>query len=209
MKIGRRRSFDPDAVLDTAMELFWARGFQGTSLSELLEATGLSKPSLYAAFGDKEQLYLKALARYGKIHGMHAIELLNAEPDVVKAIEAFFRVNVDMLAGINRPGGCLVVTGSSACGTGLLPEKINLALMGAHVDVREAIEFRLKRAKIEGQLGATANTEALALYIATVLAGLAIKVKVGASRDQLDSVVALAMRALTLKQATQSRAKSK
>jgi len=200
----RPRSFDADAVLDTAMSLFWARGYQCTSLSDLLEATGLNKASLYEAFGDKEQLYLKALARYGSTQGTHAVELLNAEPDVAKAIEVFFRSNVVMVTETTRLSGCLVVTGSSACGTGLLPEKIDLALQGAHHGVLETIAARLERAKIEGQLDASANTGALAQYVATVVAGLAVKAKLGAPREQLNLVVDWALRALPLKPAARS-----
>ena len=96
---GRPRSFDPNTALDRALEVFWRHGFQAASLAELTAAMGLSKPSLYAAFGDKESLYLKALERYVALQIAQHIAIFDTEPDTRLALEKFLRTMADMQIG--------------------------------------------------------------------------------------------------------------
>src|SRR5207302_2019411 len=106
---GRPRSFDTATVLDRALEVFWKHGFQSASLLELTEATGLSKPSLYAAFGDKESLYLKALDRYVSTRIAQHAAILDTEQNGRRAVEEFLRSIANMLSDPTLPGGCFII----------------------------------------------------------------------------------------------------
>src|SRR5262245_15004892 len=113
---GRPRSFDKAAALDLAVPVFWRCGFQAAALSDLTEAMDLNKPSLYAAFGDKEGLFLQALGRYVAVHMPRHASLLEREPDVRTAIALFLRSIAGMYCDPKFPGGCLILNGVSECG---------------------------------------------------------------------------------------------
>src|SRR5947208_1855466 len=107
---GRPRGFDADTTLDRAIEVFWRRGYEGASLGELTEAMGINKPSLYAAYGNKEELFRRAVARYAEGDMAYARAAL-AEPTAYRVIEKFLRDNADALTRPDRPSGCLSVQG--------------------------------------------------------------------------------------------------
>jgi AcrR family transcriptional regulator len=192
---GRPRTFDVDEALDRAVEVFWKHGFQDASLHELTEAMGLSKPSLYAAFGDKEALYLKTLARYvARLVERHAAAL-NDEPDGRRAVDAFLRSLADMLADPALPGGCFIINGTADCGGSTIPASVELALREALQGSETMVLTRLQRAQAEGDLPAHARPEALAALFASIIAGLAVLAKSGAPRAKLDTVIDSAMAA--------------
>src|SRR4051812_40586855 len=118
---GRPRGFDPETVLDLATEVFWRHGFQGASLAELTAATGLSKPSLYAAFGDKEALYLRCLERYAQSKSTVQTDLLEQQPDARRAVELFMQAMAKAFTDSALPGGCFVVNGAADCGMQATP----------------------------------------------------------------------------------------
>lgn len=186
---GRPRHFDPDQVLDAATRVFWACGYEGTSVNQLVEATGLNKPSLYAAFGDKEALYLAVVARYAD--GLERIqrELLETEPDAWRALEGLMRHSAAVLTDSDFPGGCLVVTGIADCGTPNLPEAAERALRDALARTTASISDRVARGVRDGQIPSSIGADALSEAVATVLAGLAIRAKSGADRIALDRAV--------------------
>jgi TetR/AcrR family transcriptional regulator, copper-responsive repressor len=193
---GRPRGFDPDQALDRALEVFWRDGFQGASLSTLTHAMGINKPSLYAAFGDKASLYLKALQRYGEREtAKNNLKALRSESDARRAIESFMRSAVQGLTDPSKPGGCFVVNGSADCGLASTPEAVQDALRLAQQASESAIRDRLKQARKEGQLPPDADIPALAAYFAVVMAGLSVQAKAGAPRPKLDSAVGVAMQA--------------
>ena len=105
---GRPRSYDPDAVLDCAAQVFWANGFAGTSLDELSAAMGMGRPSIYNAFGDKETLFLRALERFRDTIGSAPLRALNAGPAIQEALPAFFREIVDYTTADESRLGCLL-----------------------------------------------------------------------------------------------------
>jgi TetR/AcrR family transcriptional repressor of nem operon len=107
--MARPRSFDPDAALDAARDVFWQKGFQGTSLDDITAATGLAKPSLYAAFGDKNALFLKVLDRYHARIVANAERILNEGPSARDAIERWLKGFVPFCSGIKGSRGCLSV----------------------------------------------------------------------------------------------------
>src|SRR5438093_7941762 len=111
---GRPRAFDCDQALDRALQLFWQKGYEGTSLSDLTEAMGINRPSLYAAFGNKEALFRKALDRYAHGPASYVREALN-EPTARAVVERLLRATADALRDPRTPPGCLAVQGALAC----------------------------------------------------------------------------------------------
>src|SRR5438105_11537411 len=142
---GRPRSFDTEAALDRALEVFWRNGFQGASLSELTAAMGLSRPSLYAAFGDKESLYLKSLDRYAARRLAPHIAQLEKEPDGRRAVEGYLRAMVAIVADPSHPSGCFVTTGTADCGTAATPPAVEQALRKAQQGGEARLRERLAR----------------------------------------------------------------
>lgn len=192
---GRPREFALADALDRALPIFWRDGYEGASIAELAEAMGISKPSLYAAFGDKEGLYLQALQRYGAQQEERHRHVLEAQPDARLAVEAFLLSVVASFTDPSLPGGCMVVSGTSTCDGAAVPESVKTALCSALRVGATAIEGRLQRARREGALAASVDIAALATYFNTVIAGLGIQAKGGASRAALGDVVRAAMRA--------------
>lgn len=190
---GRPRSFDTEQALERALEVFWRHGFQGASLSELTEAMGLSKPSLYAAFGDKEELYLKALDRYLTGRVAQHVSFLDTEPNGRLAVEGFLRSMAKMLTDISLPGGCFIVNGTADCGGTLMPATIEAALRNAQQKSEAKLQERILRAQQEGQLAQDAEVENLAAFFFSLLAGIAVLAKSGAELDKLNNVVNTAM----------------
>ena len=189
---GRPRAFDPDAALDRAMHVFWAKGYEGASLSDLTRAMRINRPSLYAAFGNKEQLFRKVLDRYvdGPLaYFGKALAALKAR-DVIEQI--FF--GAAKMAGDPRlPSGCLMVQGALAVGNAA--GSVRKEAAGRRAGSEVALRRRLQRAKREGDLPKNADPAELARYVMTVLQGMAIQGADGASPDQLRRVAQIALRA--------------
>ena len=187
---GRPRAFDPDAVLDRAMHVFWAKGFEGASLSDLTRAMRINRPSLYAAFGNKEQLFKKVLDRYmnGPVSWFGKALAASKARDVVEQI---FRGTARMGDDPRIPAGCLLVQGALACGNASARKEVAARRAAAEVALRR----RLQRAKREGDLPKNADPAELAHYVMTVVRGMAVQSAGGASRAQLHRVAQMALRA--------------
>lgn len=190
---GRPRTFDIDFALDRAVEVFWKHGFQDASMHELTEAMGLSKPSLYAAFGDKEALYLKTLERYVQLLIERHAAALNDEADGRRAVEGFLRSLARMLADPALPGGCFIINGTADCGGSTIPATVELALRAALQGSEMMVLDRLVRAQRDGDLPEAAVPEALAAMFGSLIAGLAVLAKSGASEAKLNTVIDTAM----------------
>ena len=192
MPSGRTRQFDADEALDRALEVFWARGYEAATLPELTRAMGINRPSLYAAFGNKEQLFREALARYLTGPQGFTAAALN-EPTARAVAEAVFSGFVRMLRGRGQSRGCLVVSGALACGEEAEPVRRELARLrqGTVTALRE----RFERAVRDGDLPAGTDCATLARYVATVLNGLAVQAASGATEKELRLVSVMAMRA--------------
>ena len=190
---GRPRTFDIDSALERALEVFWKHGFQDASMHELTAAMGLSKPSLYAAFGDKEALYLKTLERYiALLLERHAV-LLDAQGDGRKAVEDFLRSMAAMLADPRMPGGCFIVNGTADCGGSTIPASVEMALREAFQGGEAMLLRRLQRAADDGDLPRQLQAPALAAMFWSVIAGMAVLAKSGAGLDKLETVIETAM----------------
>lgn len=189
---GRPRSFDADKALDKALRVFWEKGYEGASLTELTKAMKINRPSMYAAFGDKEQLFRKALDRYLQGPAAYAYEALK-EPSARKAIEKLLLGAVEGLSNPKNPKGCLLVQGALACGDESKSIRDELILRRAAAEAE--IAKRLKRAKTEGELPEGVNPNDLARFYVTVMRGLGIEAATGATRSELTRVVEMAMKA--------------
>jgi AcrR family transcriptional regulator len=191
-QLGRPRAFDPDAALERAMHIFWAKGYEGASLSNLTRAMRINRPSLYAAFGNKEQLFSKVLDRYmdGPLAYFGKALAAPRARDVVEQI--FF--GAARLAGDPRfPSGCLMVQGALAVGNAA--RSVQKEAVGRRAASEVALRRRLQRAKREGDLPKNSDPAELARYVMTVLQGMAVQGANGAGRDQLRRVAQVALRA--------------
>jgi len=189
---GRPRAFDPDAALERAMHVFWAKGYEGASLSDLTRAMRINRPSLYAAFGNKEELFRKVLDRYMDGPLAYFGESLAARK-ARDVIEQIF-VGAARMAGDPRfPSGCLMVQGALAVGSAA--RSVRKEATGRRVASEVVLCRRLQRAKREGDLPKNADPTELARYVMTVLQGMAVQGADGASPEQLRRVAQVALRA--------------
>lgn len=190
--IGRPREFDLDEALERAMRVFWEKGYEGASLAELTEAMGINRPSLYAAFGNKESLFKKALDRYGEGPACHVAKALQ-EPTARAVADYFLRGTVDLLTNPQTPHGCLAVQSALACGKEAEPVKQELNRRRNEAEC--AIRKRLERAKENGDLPAGTDPADLARYLCVVSNGMSVQASAGATREELLKTVAMALQA--------------
>lgn len=188
---GRQPTFDIDAALDTALELFWRHGYDGVAVADLTKAIGIAPPSLYHAFGSKADLYRAVLRRYGS-SGMSPQEIEAAPSSFEAARELLARG----IAAVTRPGkplGCMVSSGMLMTS----PENAQLAgeLKSIRAASRMALERRIARDVDDGLLPTTTDPGALARLYASVLQGFSVQAVDGANADELNAAAALALAA--------------
>jgi AcrR family transcriptional regulator len=187
---GRPRAFDADVALERAMHVFWAKGYEGAVLSDLTQAMRINRPSLYAAFGNKEQLFRKVLDRYMDGPVAYFGKALTA-PKARDVVEEIFLGTARMGDDPKIPAGCLMVQGALACGDAAVRKEVSARRAAAE----GALRRRFQRAKREGDLSKNANPGDLAGYVMTVVRGMAVQSAGGASSDQLRRVAEIALRA--------------
>jgi TetR/AcrR family transcriptional regulator, copper-responsive repressor len=189
---GRPRSFDRDAALERAMEVFWRHGYEATSLNDLTSAMGINPPSLYAAFGDKEQLFMEAVERYRRGPG-YAAGILAEEPKARRAIERLLEWTARELTRGSHPPGCMVVMAAMNCSAA--SAHVQAALAHHRAASEAAIRARIERAVQDGELPPETDAAALASFYMTVIEGMSIQARDGAARKRLRATAAMAMRA--------------
>lgn len=192
-KRGRPREFDREAALGRALELFWRRGYEATSLGELTEAMGVTPPSLYAAFGNKEGLFLEAMELYQRRYGASGVRALAEEPTARGAVGRLLLDAAGAFTMPDTPRGCFVILAATNCTAA--SADVEAALRDRRRAGERAIGERLARAAAEGELPCGVDVAALAKHYATVLQGMSVQARDGASRSELEAVARLAMRA--------------
>ena len=186
MAKGRPRAFDAAKALDTALHLFWEHGYEGTSISMLADAMNIKIPSLYSAFGNKEELFLKAVQRYGELNGCMYHDSLKKKT-AYEVVESILMGEVELVTRKTTPDGCLMLT--SALATSPDSERIRKFISDMRAMPEKWIAERLKQAQKDGDLPKSADPAALAFYIMTVNWGIAAQAKSGATRAELTTLV--------------------
>jgi len=187
--LGRPRAFDVEQALHRAMHVFWRKGYLGASLSDLTHAMGINRPSLYAAFGNKHSLFLKALDRYAKGPSSYLNEALG-EPTAAAVAERLLRGVVDLLTDPRTPATCMWVHGALSCGDSPVRDEFVAHRVAGLAELRK----RFKRAVIEGDLPPESDADTLARYVQTVNFGLTVQASTGATRKELLRIVDLALK---------------
>lgn len=192
MPTGRPRKFDPEVALERAMRVFWEKGFEGASLSDLTEAMGINRPSLYAAFGNKQQLFRKALERYSKGPAASNAAALRL-PTAREVVAAILHGNIDLLTCEANPRGCMVVQSALVCGEE--GEAVSRELAEKRRATETALRQRLKKAVAEGDLPEASDPAELARFVMTLAYGLSVQATSGAKSEELHRVADMALRA--------------
>jgi AcrR family transcriptional regulator len=185
---GRPREFDMDKALDGALRVFWRKGYDGASLSDLTKAMGINRPSLYAAFGNKEQLYCKAFDRYSKSRSERLSEF-SVAPTARESVELLLRETVENVTDPKNPGGgCFGAQGTMTCFN--MSRQVREHIGEVHVAFERLLKERFNRAIEAGELprGSAAD---LARLCSVMVQGLALQAKAGSSRKELHRVVDL------------------
>jgi len=185
---GRPREFCVDEALAQALRVFWEKGYEGTSLNDLTKAMGITRPSLYAAFGNKESLFRKALDLY-ETEKLAYIRRALEQPTARGVAETMLRGSVDnvMSVSVNEPHGCMGVITSVACGPESQSVREEVVKRGEAG--KRALMERFDRAKAEGDLPAHVDTEGLMRVLIAMLQGISVQANQGSSRDELDRLV--------------------
>jgi len=188
---GRPRVFDMDEALDKALEIFWKRGYEGASIAELTETLGINKPSLYAAFGNKEELFNKTLSRYVAGPVAFIQEAIN-QPTAYEVAQSFLTKAVKFFTDTKHPKGCLIVQAAlSVSADSLLVQDL---LTKYRYSYEQQLAKRFEKAKEEGDLPTDANAETLAKFLSTLHQGMSVQVTSGASKEELMQIVEFALK---------------
>ena len=186
---GRPRSFDRDEALQRAMEVFWSKGFEGASLADLTDAMGINPPSLYAAFGDKEQLFLAAVERYQARRGESCPYC--EEPTARAAVEKLLLYMAEELTCPDHPRGCMMVMAAATSSSS--SSKLQQALAAKRMASRAMLKARIERGIKEGDVPKGTDAGALADFYSTIITGMSLQARDGATRKSLLGTVKTAM----------------
>ena len=188
MRTGRPRNFNVSDALDSAMDVFWRKGYQGASLADLTAAMGINSPSLYAAFGSKEGLFRAVLDRYDERRREFLDRVLSA-PSAREVARLFLDGVAEFAADPKNLPGCLLIQSGLTCADDAVPREV-----ARHREQKEvALRERFKRAQREGDLPKSADANALARYLMTVSNGMAVQAASGAGAEDLREVARLAI----------------
>ncbi|RYD50945.1 MAG: TetR/AcrR family transcriptional regulator [Sphingomonadales bacterium] len=183
---GRPREFCLDQALAAALRVFWSKGYEGASMTDLTEAMGITRPSLYAAFGNKESLFRKALDLYER-EKLDYIGIALDKPSARQVAETLMRGALANQTSTCEPKGCLEVISAVACGAEA--ESIRFEVLERGKLAKAALIERLERAKREGDLPGHVDVEGLTGYLFAILQGMALQAGSGATREDLERLI--------------------
>lgn len=190
---GRPRAFDREEALARAMEVFWERGYEGTSMSDLTAAMGINSPSLYAAFGCKEKLFREAVAYYNDTLGATAATELREGRTARDAIAAVLRHHAVVFCDPDNPKGCMIVLAANACGD--RTRSVHRYLADWRLVMESDFRARIERGIADGDVPAGADAAAVAAFYNTVNHGMAIQARDGADHTKLSAIAEAAIAA--------------
>ncbi len=180
---GRPRSFNEAEALDRATQVFWAKGYDGATVDDLVAGTGVSRPSLYVTFGDKEALFMRCLEHYARRAALFTTQVLSAAPTVQDAISGFLRLTVEGATCPSNPSGCLM-----SC---VLPSvedpKVQDFSAQAAAHLTQLIEQRLQQAVAAGELPPDFPCPMRSRHILAMSSALALRARAGATREILQA----------------------
>ena len=191
---GRPRSFDRDAVLIRALEVFWKRGYAPASISELCAAMGINAPSLYAAFGNKSRLFLEAVTFYEKHYWSAPARRFMAEKDFYLAVSRFFAEAASILLSANTPCGCMVVLAAVNISEG--ETDVIETLHQMRVATKDMFAKKIRQAMEDGQLPENTSVEGLATAFNTFLEGMSLQARDYLNEERLREAASYAVRML-------------
>lgn len=189
--MARTKEFDPDAALQAALELFWERGYEATSIADLVERTGVARASIYATFGDKHALYLKALDRYGELTDPDLLTRLSQPGPVLPAVRALVERYAGEASGADGRRGCFVV--NTAVELGPHDTQAARRVQGNWDFLETALASALLRAQAQGELAAEKDPRALARMLLVLMQGLRVMGKAAAEPQRLRDAAAQAL----------------
>jgi len=190
MKAGRHRIFDKDTALGKAMEVFWTNGYPGTSLIDLTHAMGINKPSLYSAFGNKEELFKSTLDMYVHKYGIvHVKHLFAADKCLSERIQCYLMAIAEMVTDPNLPGGCFVCNSTFEVGGTCLPSSAHQAIIKINDITKSTLVEFFNAEKAKGNISSECSPLMMANYLLTLQFGLAVMARNGAGLEELDGVI--------------------
>lgn len=189
--MARTKEFDPDAALLAALELFWERGYEATSVADLVERTGVARASIYATFGDKRELYLKALDRYGELTDPDLLTRLSQPGPVLPAVRALVKRYASEASGADGRRGCFVV--NTAVELGPHDARAAHRVQGNWDFLETALTSALLRAQAQGELAADKDPRSLARMLLVLMQGLRVMGKAAAEPQRLRDAAAQAL----------------
>ena len=185
--MARSKSFDEDAVLDRAAELFWERGYEGTSMADLESHLGLGRQSLYNAFGDKQALFLKALERYRHEAVQESLSVLTAPGAGIEAIRVYFRGTIERLTAETPRRACLVA--NTIVERGSQDPEALLSCNVARTALERALRRVLTQARQRGEIAAESDLESTVTLLVVQTYGLAVLAKSGVGAEEMHGAV--------------------
>jgi AcrR family transcriptional regulator len=186
MPRGRPRGFDPDEALTAALKVFWRKGFEGASLTDLTDAMGINRASMYSVFGNKEQLFRQALDLYER-EKLAFIRAALEAPTARLVAEALLRGSLDIQTSASDPSGCLRVMSSVSCSQ--QSQSVRAEIIARRLDDETALAARLVRAQTEGDLPTGVDPAGLARCLYAIIQGMAVQAASGASRQDLERLI--------------------
>lgn len=183
---GRPRAFDRDQALHCAMEQFWLHGYEGTSMTDLTTAMQINSPSLYAAFGSKEQLFREAVAHYNNTEGAAGLAALRTSGTAAAGIAEFLRHNVTAFSDPEKPRGCLIVLSATTATD--RTQDVHAHLSEWRLATEHDFQERIERGIADGDVPAGTDARGVAAFYNTVNHGMALQARDGADREKLSAI---------------------